>query len=74
MKNESRGPSLDMQKCTKNVGDNRFNLILIAACRARELKKSISALDENYMPPTVTALLEIQEGKIDPKKYLLKIK
>ena len=51
---------------------NRFEMILIACARARELKK-------NYIPkvvcnngPLVTALREIEEGKVG-REYLKKV-
>lgn len=68
---QSRGPEINTEKCVEMVGGNKFNLILIAAQRAREIRKSDSPTQSL---PVVTALLEVQEGKIDPKKYLRKIK
>ena len=70
----SRGTGLDMQKCVENAGSNRFNLVLIASTRAREiLRNSISSRDAQYTNPVVTALEEVQSGKIGPE-YLQKIK
>ena len=70
----SRGTELDMQKCVENAGSNRFNLVLIASTRAREiLRNSISSRDAQYTNPVVTALEEVQSGKIGPE-YLQKIK
>ena len=33
---QSRGPSLDTDLCVKNFGNNRFNMIIGAALRAKE--------------------------------------
>jgi DNA-directed RNA polymerase subunit K/omega len=65
VKKLSRGPSINTEKCIENVGGNRFNLVLIAAARARELAR------QDLNSP-VTALLEIQEGRIG-KEYLKKV-
>lgn len=61
------------QKAVEMVG-NRFDLVLIASIRARELKK-------NYRPqvitdgdgPILTALKEIENGEIG-RDYLKRIK
>lgn len=59
------------QKAAEVIG-NRYDMVLIAALRARELKHS-------YMPkvtcnngPVVTALREIEEGKVG-RDYLKKL-
>jgi hypothetical protein len=36
---DSRGPTVDTQKCVEQVGGNRFDLVLIATVRARELSR-----------------------------------
>lgn len=62
---------LDVAKCARNV-DGQFNLVLIAARRAREIKKlnkRSSKFEHNH--PGVTALLEIQNGFVG-KEYLYK--
>ena len=75
MKNKpaSRGVDIYNDICVDKIG-NRFNLVLIAAARAREISKKNK--DENnltYISPGVTALLEIQNGKVG-KEYLRKVK
>jgi DNA-directed RNA polymerase omega subunit len=73
VKTLSRGPSIDTEKCVKNVGGNRFDLVLIAAVRARELtqKHRHSELITQVNAP-VGALLDIQEGRVG-KEYLKKV-
>ena len=67
----SRGTEIDMRKCADNVGGSQFNLVLIAAERARELVKQ-NKNKEDFVKGTVDALLEIQEGKIGAE-YLDKV-
>jgi DNA-directed RNA polymerase omega subunit len=65
----SRGTGIDTERCVRNAGANQFNLILYAAARARELKQQYKNKHEYDHPSaTVTALLEIQQGKIDPTR------
>ena len=67
-KTSSRGPDLDIEACTEAVGGNRFNLVIIAASRAREISKKYKQ-DEDFtkMGAPLTALLEIQEKKLKKK-------
>lgn len=56
---------LTVEDCLKHV-DNRFNLVLLASKRARQLSMGATA----FLPPekdkvTVLALREISEGKIN---------
>ena len=67
----SRGPEIDTELCTKMVGSARFNLVLIAAERLREMRRQNQ--DGNKYITPVDALLEIQAGKIDAVKYLAKV-
>ena len=70
----SRGSQIDTEKCVRLSGNGRFDLVIQAAQRAREIKQQNkhSTRDEHLHGP-VTALLEIQSGKID-QDYALKIK
>jgi DNA-directed RNA polymerase subunit K/omega len=69
----SRGPDIDTEKCVINAGGNRFNLVLIAAARAREIAKK-HKFDENTSQPNapVSALLDVQHGRVDIN-YLKKV-
>ena len=72
MNYDSRGTKIDTDKCVDNIGGNRFDLVLAAAARARELKRlNRNSTRFEHTHATVTALLEIQEGKIG-KEYLYK--
>jgi len=56
-----------VEDCLENV-DNRFNLVLVAAKRARQLVNGKEAtLDWENDKPTVVALREIAEGLITAK-------
>ena len=61
----SRARDIDIEACVRNVGGNRFDMILIAAARAREIaqehKVAETALTKD---PIISALLEIQSGKV----------
>jgi len=69
---DSRGPLVDTELCTKQVGNARFNLVLIASERLRELRRQHRDSGK-YITP-VEALLEIQAGNVDPQEYLEKIR
>lgn len=71
----SRGPELDTEKCIRNMGNLRYDLILIAAQRAREIKRQHKGSQHyEHKFSVVTALLEVQNGTIDPLTYLAKVK
>jgi DNA-directed RNA polymerase omega subunit len=63
--NASRSSQIDINKCIENIGGNRFNLIIIAATRAREISQNNrhSHRHEHKHSP-LTAMLEIQDGKL----------
>ena len=70
----SRSPQVDNEMCVINAGENRFDMVLIASVRARELaRQNKNKADQtSYVNPTITALLEIQDGKIG-KEYLKRV-
>lgn len=60
----SRGPSIDMDQCVNNIG-NRFDMVIAASLRAKEIKRNNKESDKfEHTHPVVTALLEIQDGKV----------
>jgi DNA-directed RNA polymerase subunit omega len=65
----------DIDKCVALLGNNRFNLVLVASIRTRELRKGSKPLvdNSNKSTPIVTALKEIEHGKIGIE-YLKKIR
>jgi DNA-directed RNA polymerase subunit K/omega len=69
----SRGTEIDTEQCVVQVGGNRFELVLIAAIRSRELARQHKRSEnKEHIYPNVLALLEIQNKKID-REYLKRI-
>lgn len=57
---------LTIEDCLNNV-DNRYDLVLLAAKRARQIAFGSEPLvKENNDKPTVLALREIAEGRVTP--------
>ena len=69
----SRGTDINTDVCVSNIG-NRFDLVIVAAIRARELARQ-HRLSENpeQLNAPVTALLEIQSGKVN-SDYLKRVR
>jgi DNA-directed RNA polymerase subunit omega len=61
------------ERATEVMG-NKFEMILVAAARARELARGSRPLVESSNGNIVTALREIEAGKIDKLEYLRKRK
>lgn len=65
---QSRGPSLDTDLCVNNFSGNRFQMVIGAALRAKEIKRQNSNSERfEHTHPVMTALLEIQDGKLGPE-------
>lgn len=62
---------IDTDKCVENVG-NRFDLVLIASARARELHRGHQKKVREMNSNTITALREIEAGHVG-KEYLKKV-
>jgi len=72
MKTPAFTNSLDTEKCVANIG-NRFELVLIAAQRARELRRGHRPLVTTPNGNVVTALQEIEAGHVG-REYLKKVR
>jgi len=60
----SRGPSIDMEKCVANIG-NRYDMVIVASARARAIRRANkSSQRRDHVFTIVTALEEIQAGKV----------
>ena len=69
----SRGPQVDTEACVANAGGNRFDLVLIAAVRAREISRKHRAAElGTQINAPVGALLDIQNGLVGVE-YLKKV-
>ena len=65
---------MDIEKCTENAGGNRFEMVVMAAIRAREISKAHrSAGRTDHINSTMNALFDFQDGKID-REYLKRVK
>ena len=63
---------ITVEDCLDNV-DNRFQLVLVATRRARQLLNGAEAcVERENDKPTVLALREIAEGKLDPAALIRK--
>ena len=70
----SRGTLIDTEKCVELSGGNRFNLVIMAAARSRELSRQNSSSQKfEDVHTNVTALLEFQNGKQNAE-YMKRIK
>lgn len=64
--------AVDVEECVRQVGGSKFDLILIAAARMRELKAQRK--ESGVHTRNSEVLIEIQEGRINAKEYLMKVK
>ena len=74
-KNITVSNGLDIEKAVEMVGGSRFELILIAATRSREIAQSHNInnpKDIKNTKPNIQALREIEDGKIG-REYLDKV-
>jgi len=70
----SRGTLIDTEKCVELSGGNRFNLVIMAAARSRELRRQHASSQKfEDVHTNVTALLEFQNGKTDGS-YMKKLR
>lgn len=68
----SRGPDIDTEECVRQTG-GRYDLVLIAAQRLRELKRQHREDTSRYVT-CVDSLIEVQGGHVNIEDYILKIK
>ena len=64
--------TVDMDKCVANIG-NRFEMILVASLRARELRRGHRKMVDTKNGVIVSALQEVEAGFVG-RDYLRKIK
>jgi DNA-directed RNA polymerase omega subunit len=73
------GQEIDVDLALANVGGNRFEMILIAATRAREIESARRIAQNNnsgvkYRNRTISAALqEVEEGKVG-RDYLDRVR
>jgi DNA-directed RNA polymerase subunit omega len=64
--------NIDTDKCVENIG-NRFDLVLVATVRARELRRGYAKNVQGTNSINVTALKEIEAGFIG-RDYLKRVR
>ena len=64
--------AITAQAAVDKVG-SRFDLVLIASARARELKRGYKALVAKPTGPVVTAIREVEAGLVG-REYLAKVR
>ena len=69
---ESRSSQIDTEKCVEHAG-GRYDLVIAAAQRLRELKRRSRETNNIYVTP-IDALLEVQSGQLDMINYMAKVK
>jgi len=69
---ESRSLEINLEKCVENAGGSRYDMVIAASQRLRELKRQARETGA-YVTP-VDALLEMQQGRINMPQYLAKVK
>lgn len=69
---DSRTNIIDTEQCVREAGGGRYDLVLIAAQRLRELKRQHR--EDNKYVTCIDALKEIQEGQVNLADYLAKVK
>jgi hypothetical protein len=74
IKKPSRVDELDNDKIVEMSGGNRFNLVIMAAARSREIRRQNRDSQKfEHLHSNVSALLDFQNGNCD-KNYMKKIK
>jgi hypothetical protein len=71
MKVKSTASLIDVNLCCQQVNNKRFDLVLIAAAKMREMRFHRMGTDKITRMSEV--LLEIQEGRVDAQEYLMKV-
>jgi DNA-directed RNA polymerase subunit K/omega len=69
---DSRSPIIDTERCVRQAGGGRYDLVLVAAQRLRELKRQHR--EDNKYVTAIDALLEVQAGQVSIVDYLAKVK
>lgn len=61
----SRGSEVNTEKCVDQANGNKFDLVLMASARAKEIKRrNQSSMEQRHVGAAVSALLEIQNGDV----------
>ena len=67
----SRSSQIDTEKCVAQAGNSRYDMIIMATARAREIKqRNQSSMRQEHVGAVISALLEVQEGKIGEEYFI----
>jgi DNA-directed RNA polymerase omega subunit len=70
----SRGTQINLEKCVEAIDNSRYNLVLVASARARELVHAQKQNDwATHINAPVSALLDVQQGLVG-LDYLRKVR
>ena len=70
----NRSSQIDTDRCVVNAGGNRFELVLMASARAREIRRQHASSQRfEHIHPIVTALQEFENATLD-RDYIKKVK
>lgn len=72
VKIESRSSEIDTERCIRQTGEGRYDLVIAASQRLREMKRQ--ARDSGRHVTAIDALLEAQNGVLNMADYLAKVK
>jgi DNA-directed RNA polymerase subunit K/omega len=74
IKKPSRVDELDNDKIVEMSGGNRFNLVIMAAARSREIRRqNRDSMKFEHLHSNVSALLDFQDGTLGAD-YMKKVK
>jgi len=69
---ESRSGEIDVERCIEKSGAGRYDLVLAASQRLREMKRR--ARETNGWVTSIDALKEAQSGALNVVDYLVKVR
>ena len=67
---DSRTSQMNLEQCVEHAG-NRYDLVLIASQRLRELRRQHK--ESGRYISCIDALQDVQDGKVDARTYLNKV-
>jgi DNA-directed RNA polymerase subunit K/omega len=68
---DSRTSQMNLEECVEHAGNNRYDLVLIASQRLRELRRQHK--ESGRYISCIDALQDIQDGKVNAREYLNKV-
>jgi len=69
---ESRSGEIDIERCIEKSGAGRYDLVIAASQRLREMKRR--ARETNSWVTPIDALKEVQSGQFSMVDYLSKVR